>query len=406
MKKNPDISSTDFVAGLFGVSTETVQKYLRTGLLTGRKVNGKWVIDPASIQKLADLRGLKFKWEPTHPPVSQSPKVETTDVVFVLDGSGSMNHLNRHVRNFVSDQIEVLRNSAQKDGLRYRVSAYSFSTHIRLSQPPLDLSQIDRLAVEKMYSPENAGTALNDALLTVAKESGSNPTLIILVTDGEENGSTCREIQKVQQAVISLLSGGKVSLTVAGPHGVRLYTDSVGIPPGNVTIWEATERGIQQLSRFSCSSLNTYTQARSMGITATQSFYAQPITKDEDEFNKVLKGAAGRVNPIKPTHVLRIGNNDPKKIRDFVNQKLGSTGGKCFYELTKPEKVQPYKDVVIQDTVTGEFFQGRGNLANLGIKDPKVEVRIRPGKLGNFKVFVQSTSVNRALQPNTALLVL
>src|SRR5262249_4131424 len=77
--------------------------------------------------------------------------------------------------------------------------------------------------------------------------------------------------------------------------------------------------------------------------------------------------------------------------------------GRGFYEFTKTETVQGYKEIILMDRASGDFFAGDKAREMLGL--PLGETaRIRPADLDKYAVFVQSTSVNRVLQGGTKFL--
>ena len=96
-------------------------------------------------------------------------------------------------------------------------------------------------------------------------------------------------------------------------------------------------------------------------------------------------------------------------IRDFVESNgIVFKKGRGFYELTKHETVQQYKEVIMQDRVTGEMFTGAQVREKLGLK-PQTRVGGVKESLSSrsthaFRVFVQSTSYNRKLIGGTTFL--
>jgi hypothetical protein len=99
-------------------------------------------------------------------------------------------------------------------------------------------------------------------------------------------------------------------------------------------------------------------------------------------------------------------------IADFVRSQGASfRKGRGFYELTKAEKVQGYKEIVLMDKATGDIFNGDEVRTILGLppqagrKDAEREdVKLKPVDLEKWHVFVQSTSSNRKLVAHTRLL--
>lgn len=91
-------------------------------------------------------------------------------------------------------------------------------------------------------------------------------------------------------------------------------------------------------------------------------------------------------------------------IRDFVlNNGLRFKKGRGFYEFTKPETIQDYKEVVIKDRSTGEMFSGTKAREILGIPIGRT-AKVKPDVLTKYQGFVQSTSVNRKLIGGTRFL--
>lgn len=90
-------------------------------------------------------------------------------------------------------------------------------------------------------------------------------------------------------------------------------------------------------------------------------------------------------------------------IKNFV-QEMGLIfeKGKGFYQFTKPEDIQPNKEVVLRKRGTGELFAGRRARRLAGIPDEKT--RVKPTNIPDYDVFVQSTSYNRKLIGGTEFL--
>jgi hypothetical protein len=96
-------------------------------------------------------------------------------------------------------------------------------------------------------------------------------------------------------------------------------------------------------------------------------------------------------------------------IKGFVTKNgIEFKKGRGFYELTKAETVQQYKEVIMQDRETGEMFVGTQVREKLGLQPQTesggVNERLHAAKAKDFRVFVQSTSVNRKLIGGTMFL--
>jgi hypothetical protein len=125
-----------------------------------------------------------------------------------------------------------------------------------------------------------------------------------------------------------------------------------------------------------------------------------------------IASAAGGLNAVPAGRFQTLMVDHEEGIADFVRSQGASfKKGRGFYELTKPEKIQGYKEIVLVDKLSGDIFNGGEVRALLGLppqagkKDEEREdVKLRPVDLENFYVFVQSTSSNRKLVANTRLL--
>lgn len=92
-------------------------------------------------------------------------------------------------------------------------------------------------------------------------------------------------------------------------------------------------------------------------------------------------------------------------IRDYVNN-LGITfvPGCGYYEFTKPETVQSYKKVVVQDRETEVFYPDADGRKLLRLPSDG-SVRINPKNYDKkYRFFIQSTSYTRILKAGTTLL--
>ena len=96
-------------------------------------------------------------------------------------------------------------------------------------------------------------------------------------------------------------------------------------------------------------------------------------------------------------------------IKGFVtNNGIEFKKGRGFYELTKAETVQQYKEIIMQDKETGEMFVGSQVREKLGLQPQTekggVNEKLYAKDAKEFRIFVQSTSVNRKLIAGTTFL--
>ncbi|MCU0679077.1 MAG: hypothetical protein MUC28_01355 [Planctomycetes bacterium] len=126
----------------------------------------------------------------------------------------------------------------------------------------------------------------------------------------------------------------------------------------------------------------------------------------------VVNEANGGLTPVEPGKFRVYPVARRQSIRQFVERSgFSYEAGRGFYELTKPEIVQGNKEIVLRDKKTGDLYAGAvaRKLLGLPLKAGKgsifrQDVKIGPRPLGDFQVFIQSTSYNRVLIPGTKLL--
>lgn len=110
------------------------------------------------------------------------------------------------------------------------------------------------------------------------------------------------------------------------------------------------------------------------------------------------------LHAVHPSRFQILSVEEDSPIMDFVRENdLHFKTGRGFYELTKPVKVQSYKEVVIQDKSTGEMFSGEKAREILGIPVGST-AKVRPVSLEKYRGFIQSTSNNRKLLGGTKFL--
>ena len=139
----------------------------------------------------------------------------------------------------------------------------------------------------------------------------------------------------------------------------------------------------------------------------------KPTTRVPVSNYKSLAVDLGNVAAIKGTDVSknfqRWKVEKESDISSFVNAKLsnptvakrlGATQynpGDGFYLLTKRERIQYSKILLVEDKDTGLILEGKEARVLLNMTDANTSYRVEPHNLGKYNVYSQSSSENRIL---------
>jgi hypothetical protein len=337
----------------------------------------------------------------------------TNHICFVVDRSGSMSSIKRQVVRVFNDQLKTVQSNARSAGQKTFFSTFMF--HSTVDAPRHFVVPVEK--VPKLEASDfrlGGTTALLDAVGTAitrlqkAKGATNKDTsfLVVVITDGAENASRKYKrtlkglIQKVQKT-------GRWSLAfLVPPRSVGSLT-RYGIPKGNVTSWDATAKGTKVMDEKLSAGLQTFYKARASGQKSVNTFFTTDMSKVD------VKSLTGLKDLSKGFAQWKV--DKERSIREFVNSKLQASPslrkklgdeykpGRGFYELTKPETVQPRKNLAIMDKTSKAIFGGDQARKVLGMPSGG-NVKVKPGNHLNYAIFVESTSNNRKLVRGTTLL--
>lgn len=226
--------------------------------------------------------------------------------------------------------------------------------------------------------------------------------LIMAVTDGAENASRKYNAQTLSRKINELQQTDRWTFVFRVPRGGRYQLTRLGIPDGNILEWDQTSQGVQVASAATRSAFTDYYSARSKGATSTKKFYA-------DMSNVSSKDVAVAMTDISSDVLLWpvSAKDDGSAIRDFVEKRLNGDPllkGAAFYQLNKTEpEVQDHKRIIVRDKTTNAIYEGPAARQMLGLPTYGT-IRLAPDNLGNFDLFIQSTSVNRKVTKGTQVL--
>lgn len=331
-------------------------------------------------------------------------------IVLVLDASSSMQGRNAEALVKVADnQIAHLAERSKDLDQETRITVYTFGSH---NKRPLYPAKIDCLIYDKdvLRMPSIAGlyepfgnTALIDASIKAIDELAETPErygehsfLVYVLTDGYENIS--RNLPTHLRAKIDRLAEHWTVATFVPDDQGQAAAIRAGFPPDNIAIWDANSHiGLEKAGEVMREATENFMQARRAGVRGTRSLFKIADVS--------IKDVKKKLTPISPRDYELFNVTETGRIDEFVTQSTGRPykKGSAFYQLSKRETVQPQKQIAIM----GEkgIYSGAQARQLLGLPTD-CSVNVSPNDNPAYDVFIQSTSVNRKLVPNTKLLVL
>ena len=335
--------------------------------------------------------------------------MQKTYIGFSRDHSGSMRHIAHAAQRDYNEQLGTIQAAARDNNQDTIVSVVTIGVG---SEPIVGRetvnSNVQVLKPITAYKADAAGTPMIESVFELINIMSSVPDvndsdvsfLVMCTTDGEENCARGRG-RELAAKIRELQATDRWTFVFRVPKNGTRQLASLGITSVNVFEWDQNERGVQVSTQANQEAFTEYFKGRSTGMKSTTKFYANLADVDIIDLQKQLVDIS---NDVKFYDVAS--SDDQALIRPFVEAKLGTpmARGGAFYQLVKTEpKVQANKRIAIRDKSTGTVFAGDAARQMLAL--PTIgTVRLAPDELGNFSVFIQSTSVNRKLDAGTQLM--
>jgi len=338
--------------------------------------------------------------------------LKTTYVALVIDASGSMSTLASKARDSVNEQMKALAAVPKGDPTqRVFYTIVAFDTTVEVMVPPQNIAN----STPMVSYPVRGYTALRDGVKRGAEElksfaakmSGKDDDVAFLVvtfTDGEENKSftTLAEFKKL---MADCEAAGNWTFTFQlPPRTGDAFAAKQGVSRDNVREWEQTAKGMEEATSANTDGFRQYFAARSVGVQSVKTFY-QPVTADLSKVKvsavkKQLDDLSGQFKSF------QVGGEE--EVKEFVEGRTRRPYviGSAFYQLTKRELVQPTKRVLVSKRGDKHVYGGDQARELIGLPtDGKTSAKVEVGNLGDWEVFIASTSVNRKLVRGTRVLV-
>jgi AcrR family transcriptional regulator len=389
-------------------------KTLRAGGATLRAVAAKLGISPSTVHRHAPSTVTQAVSDavtaplPAPDPIPAPTTPKKNHISLVIDRSTSMKDCFEEAMRQANILIEKIKAEALAQKQETTLSLYFFSNYVQCIFAHRPIADVQPLTG---YYPDG-WTALLDANCTAIEQhlrSGfagdpDSSFLVMTLTDGEEN----RSRTYTQQHLVNLLQQthqtGRWTHVYMVPRDGRARDRVIrlGVSAENVVEWDNTVKGSVEVFDKTSLGVSNYFASRSVGMKSTEKFYA---TADASKLSKAeLQLLCQDVRD----NFKRVEVTKEMSVSDFCVNVLGKpwVNGACFYQLSKHEKeVHAQKDVLIMKRGEKAVWAGDKARELVGLPPKGQKATVDVGNLGDYEVFIKSTSFNRVLVRGTYVLV-
>lgn len=320
------------------------------------------------------------------------------------DHSGSMNPIRTPAMNDYNSQITSLKQASIDYNIPTTVTTVICDGRVTTETINTPIQNINPIRSYFAGGMTPLYDSVNELIELLSKfPDADNPEtcfLIQVITDGEENASRNVSASTLKSKIQKLQQTDRWTFTFRVPRGYRnkLIRD-LGLFEGNVIEWDQTAAGMEVASQATTNAYKDYYVARSTGKKSTKGFYSNLTNVSSSDVKSTMKNISNQLEIFSV-------DKDDEAILKFMERKTKKpfVKGTAFYELTKYERaVQDHKKIVIQDLKGGSFYEGAAARRLLGFPDYGT-ISLSPGDHSHYKIFIQSTSVNRKLKRGTSVL--
>ncbi len=321
-------------------------------------------------------------------------------IALVIDASQSMYGLSSEVVKVADNQIAYLAQRSKELDQETRITVYVFNDTTKCLIYDKDVLRMPSLAgqfrADGMTALVDASIKAIDDLSKTPELYGDHAFLVYVLTDGGENQSRAKPADLANR-INGLKDNWTLAVFVPDQNG-KFEAKKFGFPADNIAIWDTTKKGFNEVGEQIRVATDNFMTARSTGVRGSRNLFNLAAVDKTAVVTKLAK--------LHPGQYRFADVKDEGRIDQFVEglTKRAYKLGEAFYQLSKPEKIQPQKAVALLDVKSKSVYTGTEARKLLGL--PDYEVKVTPASHPDFWIFVQSTSVNRKLVPGTKLLIL
>ena len=339
-------------------------------------------------------------------------------IALLVDVSGSMSSHASNLIKQLNAKVKQHNEKALETGQTTHFSLYTFGPTVKrlVFEAPLRFvtvrdftnNSFDIMGGTAMY--DGLGKAIEDLafLNRDVKITDDEAFLVEVLTDGDTNSDRLFSQAKVNSLIAEKLRSEMWTFAFMVPNNwKKVLLSKLTVYEGNVQEWDTTSaRGFEQQSVASAAAVNTFYAARSAGAKSVKNYFATDLAAT---LSKTVRANLEECTQLFTQFEVKNTDVNTQKgkieIRPFVESKVKSyILGSAYYQLTKTEEVQPQKEIVVENIISYKLYGGPSARQLLNLPTAGSTIKVKPGDHGNYRIYIQSTSVNRHLVPGTKVL--
>jgi uncharacterized protein YegL len=215
-----------------------------------------------------------------------SPSRTSSEVILILDRSGSMEACRDATISGFNEYVQTVRQAAERQEIKTRITLTVFNHDVQVKEFRSPLGRLRRIS-RGTYVP-GGNTAMLDAvgetldrLVTEVRNPHDRSFLVCIISDGLENASRHYSYADVAERIQRLTAEENWTFTYLGSNqDLATVTEQLHIPRGNVAEYDSSPTGTNRAwRRHSLSTMNRMADLRA-GIPSSPTYFV-PDEADE-----------------------------------------------------------------------------------------------------------------------------
>lgn len=207
-------------------------------------------------------------------------KIKATDIIVVLDRSGSMESIGRSTVHGFNSFIKEQRAAEGEANL----TLVQFDNQYQVDYSNLDIKHVKDLILGETFVPR-AMTALYDAIgRTIAEVKTKNDVVMVIITDGMENASKEFNRDGVFKSIEAKKKDGWNFLFLAANQDAIKAGGDMGISANNAMTYNATDNSNSRMyAQFSNKLTNFRSAKMNLNVSKVELDAALSFTEEDRE---------------------------------------------------------------------------------------------------------------------------